>query len=86
MLIDNSGGSEDIAVSSLMSFEVKDSEGNKAEIDIFADREHPAPDGTVLFGDKLRGTLVYNLSPLGKGLTLYYLPDLLSRPIRIALE
>ena len=84
--IDNSGGSEDIAVSSLMSFDVKDKEGNVAEIDIFAECDHPAPDGTVLTGDKLRGTLVYELTPLGEGLTLYFTRDLLEPPVRIVLE
>jgi len=86
VLIDNSGGSADIKVDFLMSFVVEDKEGNMAEIDIYADRDHPAPDGTVLAGDKLRGTLVYKLAPLGEGLTLYFAHDLLEGYIGIALE
>ena len=86
LTIDNSGGTDDIAVSSVMSFELKDKDGNKAKIDIFADRDYPAPDGTVLTGDKLRGTLVYNVVPLGEGLTLYFQRDLLARPVRVSLQ
>ena len=70
----------------LMSFVVEDKEGNLAEIDIFAERDHPAPDGAVLADNKLRGTLVYKLTPLGEGLILYFTRDLSEGYVRIALE
>jgi len=86
VLIDNSGGSKDIRISFLTSFVVEDKAGRMAGIDIDADRDYPAPDGAVLAGDKLRGTLVYQLAPLGEGLTLYYTHDLSQGYVSIALE
>ncbi len=86
VLIDNSGGSKDIRISFLTSFVVEDKEGSMAGIDTSADRDYPAPDGAVLAGDKLRGTLVYRLTPLGEGLTLYYTHDLSQGYVSIALE
>ena len=86
VLIDNSGGSEDIRVDFQMSFLVEDKAGNTAPIDIEAERDYPAPQGAVPAGDKLRGTLVYELAPLGEGLTLYYTHDISQGYIKIALE
>ncbi len=86
VLIDNSAGSGDIRISFLTSFVVEDKEGSMAGVDTSADRDYPTPDGAVLAGDKLRGTLVYRLAPLGEGLTLYYTHDLSQGYVRIALE
>ena len=85
VLIDNSEGCEDIKVDFLMSFLVEDKGGNTAQIDISAEGDYPLPDGTVLAGDKLRGTLVYQLAPLGEGLTLYYTHDISQGYVKIAL-
>lgn len=86
VLIDNSAGSKDMSVSSMLSFKLKDSNGNQAEFDIFAECQHYPPDGTVLAGDKLRGSLGYNVSSLTGSLALYYQHDLLASPIKIELE
>ena len=86
ILIDNSKGSEDIKVDFLMSFAVEDEKGRMAQIDFHADRDYPAPDETVPAGDKLRGTLVYNLAPLGEGLTLFFASGLSAGYVSIALE
>jgi len=86
VLIDNSGGSGDIRISFLTSFVVEDKDGNMAGIDISADRDYPAPDGAVPAGDKLRGTLVYRLTPLGEGLALYYTHDISQGYVIIALD
>jgi len=51
-------GAEEIAVSSLMSFEAKDSEGTKLEQDIFDCGS--SFDGTVLPGDKLKGNICWS--------------------------
>jgi len=85
VLIDNSEGSEDIRVDFQMSFLVEDKEGSTAQIDISADGDYPLPNGTVPAGDQLRGTLVYQLAPLGKGLTLYYTHDISQGYVKIAL-
>jgi len=86
LLFDNSKGSEDIKVDFLMSFAVEDEKGRMAQIDIHADRDYPAPDETVPAGNKLKGTLVYNLTPMGEGLTLFFTSDLSAGYVRIALE
>jgi len=86
ILNENTKGSEDIKVDFLMSFAVEDEKGRMAPIDIHADRDYPAPDETVPAGDKLKGTLVYNLAPLGEGLTLFFTSDLSAGYISIALE
>ena len=49
-------GTKDLPVSSMLSFEVKDDTGTKLEQNIFDCG--PALDGTVLPGDKARGTSV----------------------------
>jgi len=86
LLIDNSKGSEDIKVDFLMSFAVEDEKGKMAQIDIHADRNYPVPDETVPAGNKLKGTLVYNLTPMGEGLTLLFTSDLSAGYVSIALE
>jgi len=86
LLIDNSKGSEDIKVDFLMSFAVEDEKGRMAQIDIHTEGDYPLPDETVPAGDKLRGTLVYNLAPLGEGLTLLFTSDLSAGYISITLE
>ncbi len=86
VLVDNSRGSEDIRVDFQMSFLVEDKEGNTAVINMDAERDYPVPQGAVPAGDKLRGTLVYQLAPLGEGLTLYYSHDISQGYIKIALE
>ncbi|MBA7482138.1 hypothetical protein ES707_17620 [subsurface metagenome] len=86
ILIDNSKGSEDTRVDFLMSFAVEDEKGKMARIDIHANRDYPAPDGAVPTGDKLRGTLVYNLAFLGEELTLFFTSDLSAGYVSIALE
>lgn len=54
--IENKGSSE-LAVSSLLSFEAKDTEGVKLEQDIFDCS--PGLDGSVLAGDKLKGNICW---------------------------
>ena len=86
VLIDNSAGAEDVRVDFQMSFLVEDKEGNTARIDMDAERDYPAPQGMVSAGDKLRGTLVYQIGALGEGLSLFFAHDISEGYIRIALE
>ena len=86
LLIDNSAGSGDIKVDFIMSFLVEDKAGKTAQLNIHAERDYPAPDGTVPAGDKLRGTLVYEIAPLGEGLTLLFSHNLSAGYVTIALE
>ncbi len=68
-------GSKDISISSLMSFEAKDQDGNKGQSDIFVETDTGGLDGTVLPGDKLRGHVAW--SGLGDGVRIHYTPGLL---------
>jgi hypothetical protein len=52
-------GSEDLNVSSLLSFTAKDTEGTKLEMEIF-DCGTSSLDGTVLPGDKLKGDICWS--------------------------
>jgi hypothetical protein len=68
-------GSDDLAVSSLLSFSAKDSEGSKLEQDIF-DCGSSSLDGKVLPGDKLKGDICWKTSAAGV-FRIYYEPSLL---------
>ena len=69
-----------------MSFLVEDEAGQTAKLDIHAERDYPAPDGTVPAGDKLRGTLVYEIASMGEGLTLLFSHYVSAGYVTIALE
>lgn len=79
-VVDNSAGTDKIAVSSIMSFDVKDSNGNKGQIALVIGLDTAQMDGEVLPGDKLRGHVAYQPG-LGTGLKLYFKPDLMADPI-----
>jgi len=69
-LIENKG-SEEMAVSSLMSFEAKDDEGTKLTEDWSCS---PSLGGTVLGGDKMKGNICWENASLP--LKIYYEADL----------
>lgn len=68
-------GTENLGVSSLMSFEAKDDAGNKGQTALLFDSDTGGLDGTVLPGDKLRGNVAW--SGLGPGVRIHYTPKLL---------
>ena len=69
-------GAEDLNVSSLMSFEAKDSEGTKLEQDIFDCGS--ALGGKVLPGDKLKGNICWKGAATDI-IKIYYEADLFSK-------
>ena len=73
--IDNPG-SKEIAVSSVISFEAKDSEGTKLEQDIM-NCPSGGLDGKVLAGDKLKGNICWKAAAGAKGIRIYYTASLL---------
>ena len=68
-------GSDSLAVSSLMSFEAKDTEGVTLEQDIFDC--NPGLDGEVLAGDKLKGNICWK-GATADTVKIYYKANLLS--------
>lgn len=82
-LIENTGTSE-LNISSLLSFDAKDSNGASLEMDIFDCS--PGLDGTIVAGDKLRGsicwvsaafpiTIYYDASLFGSGTVVWELTE-----------
>jgi len=63
-------GSQDLAVSSMMSFSAKDSEGSKLEQAIM-DCSSSSLDGKVLPADKLKGDICWK-APTGDTFKIYY--------------
>jgi hypothetical protein len=71
----NNQGSKDVTVSSMMSFEAKDSEGSKLDQAI-VDCPSGHLDGTVLPGDKLKGNICWAVPAGAKGIRIYYTANL----------
>lgn len=77
LAVDNSAGSESLAMSSMIGFEAKDADGNKGAYSLQLTPPEGANtplDGTVAPGDKLRGYLAFK--GLGAGAKLVYLANL----------
>jgi Domain of unknown function (DUF4352) len=73
--IDNPGSTE-LNVSSVMSFDAKDSEGTKLDQDIM-NCPSGSLDGKVLAGDKLKGNICWKVAGGTKGIRIYYTASLL---------
>jgi len=71
--VDNKG-TEDLIISSILSFEAKDSDGTKLELEIF-DCGSSNLDGEVLPGDKLRGDICWS-GAKSSTVKIYYKADL----------
>jgi len=69
-------GAEEIAVSSIMSFDAKDSDGVTLEMDWFDCGASPL-DGTVLTGDKLKGDICWSGATTNT-VKIYYTTSFLS--------
>jgi len=79
-------GKESYASSSMLSYELRDSEGITYKSAIFAETVGDI-DGTVLVGDVLVGEVAFEVPiELSANLYLYFTPDLFSDPIKIKLK
>ena len=67
---------EEVSISSLLSFELKDADGRDQEISIFADL-NGSLDGKILPNEKMTGEIAYETSAEGK-LYLYFTASLFS--------
>lgn len=72
--IDNSSGSKELAISSMLSFSAKDDEGNKLDYSIC---DGSGLDGKVLTGDKLKGNICWDGVKISK-VKIYYEASFLS--------
>lgn len=76
---DNTTGKEEQIVSSMIGFDLKDGNGNKAAPTIVFEGA-PAPsglDGTVAIGDKLRGYIAWKMDGMSGPLKIQYAPNFL---------
>ena len=73
--VDNTAGTKEVSVSSLLSFSAKDTEGNKLSTS-FCDGG--SLDGSVLVGDKLKGNICWDGVLSGAKLKIYFEPALFS--------
>ena len=73
---DNSNGSKEQAVSSLLSFSAKDTEGNKLDFSICSGS---SLDGSVLAGDKLKGDICWDGVLPNSTVKIYYTASLLGK-------
>lgn len=72
--VENKGDS-DVNISSMMSFSAKKEDGTKLEQEIF-DCDESGLDGTVLPGDKLRGSICWSGGGPEDGIKIYYQANL----------
>jgi Domain of unknown function (DUF4352) len=84
LMIENKGDKKE-TVSSMLNFYLKDSDGVKGVQSFIADDK--SIDGEFLKGDKIKGTITYEVSKDSKGLKLYYNPSfILGKSIVIDLK
>ncbi|NLA78985.1 MAG: DUF4352 domain-containing protein, partial [Erysipelothrix sp.] len=74
-------GKEDLAVSSIISFELKDSEGNKGRYAFLLKSIKSQLDGTVMPGDKLKGQIAFDVLE-DNAYSFYFIDSLLDSPIK----
>lgn len=76
---------EDFSSSSILSYELKDKDGNKGEQQIISSYSPTTLDGTILKNDKLTGNIVYDVNK-SDSYGFYFRYDLLSKPIKITIK
>ena len=77
---------ETVAISSIIQFELKDDDGYKYELSLFADIQGQL-DGSILSSDKMTGEVAFEIPTEFNGnLYLYFKPDLFSDPIKIKVK
>jgi hypothetical protein len=72
--IDNTSGTKEQAISSMMSFSAKDTDGNKLD---FSFCDGSQLDGTVLVGDKLKGNVCWDGVRTDSIVKIYYVASFL---------
>lgn len=88
LLIDltiENNGTEDLSISSLMSFELKTPDGEQAEQTYFLDSITSQLDGTIMPGDLLKGQIAYDVKSADK-YYFYFVDSLLDSPIKFVIN
>lgn len=78
-------GSEEFTVSSLMSFDLKDENGEKGRIKSSLDAVNSSLDGSIMSGDKLKGQIAFDVKDSEK-YYFYYQDSLLDDNIKFIIN
>ena len=78
-------GNEDLDISSIMSFELKDFDGNKGNYALLLTSIKSQLDGTVMSGDKLTGQIGYDVKEADE-YNFYFNDSLLDSPIKFLIN
>lgn len=84
LTIENTG-SKDLSVSSIMSFEMKDTSGEKGKYALLTKSIQSQLDGTVLSNDLLKGQIAYDVKDSDK-YYFYYTDNLVDSPVKFVIN
>ncbi len=84
LTIENTG-SEELAISSMMSFDLKDSSGEKGSYALLTESITSQLDGSVMAGDLLKGQIAYDVKE-SETYNFYYLDSLLDDQIKFIIN
>lgn len=78
-------GSETLSISSLMSFDLKDNNGEKGSLSFMLDAVKSSLDGDVMAGDKLKGQIAFDVKD-SDVYYFYYFDSLGDSPIKFVIN
>lgn len=78
-------GSETLSISSLMSFDLKDNNGEKGSLSFMLDAVKSSLDGDVMAGDKLKGQIAFDVKD-SNVYYFYYSDSLVDSPIKFVIN
>lgn len=78
-------GSETLSISSLMSFDLKDNNGEKGSLSFMLDAVKSSLDGDVMAGDKLKGQIAFDVKD-SDVYYFYYSDSLVDSPIKFVIN
>lgn len=78
-------GSKTLSISSLMSFDLKDNNGEKGSLSFMLDAVKSSLDGDVMAGDKLKGQIAFDVKD-SNVYYFYYSDSLVDSPIKFVIN
>lgn len=78
-------GSETLSISSLMSFDLKDNNGEKGSLSFMLDAVKSSLDGDIMAGDKLKGQIAFDVKD-SNVYYFYYSDSLVDSPIKFVIN
>lgn len=78
-------GSKTLSISSLMSFDLKDNNGEKGSLSFMLDAVKSSLDGDIMAGDKLKGQIAFDVKD-SNVYYFYYSDSLVDSPIKFVIN